>query len=570
MFGILVPRSLRRAYARLADVPSSEPFPERALAALQISLRIEGAGPAGIPAAGPLIVVANHPFGAADGLALFAMIERVRPDVRVVGNAWLAKVPELAEKCVRVDPDGRRQSIPANARALRDTVRWLRAGGCVLMFPAGEVAHRIAGQDVAVDSAWRRTPVVLAEHSSAAILPVFVHGANSRFFRMAGRLHPALRTMLLASELAKMRGARISLTVGDVVPYAELARIDGVEARVAYVRARTFLLANDWPTETASAAPAIPAPAPIAPAGSSAAVAANVAALRSEQLLLETGDLKVFCAPAIELPAVLLEIGRLREIAFRAAGEGSGLARDLDRFDLFYRHLFVWDARGERIVGAYRVGATDEIVARMGPNGLYTRTLFQYDERLLDRLGPSLELGRAFVRVECQRDFSPLFLLWKGIGRLVAREPRYRCLFGTVSISNRYESLSRSLLVRFLRAARYRDDLAALVTPKQPPRPYPRDAILDGAVVASLDAVSRLVELVERDGKSVPVLLRQYLKLNARALGFNVDPAFGDVLDGLMLVDLAEVEPAILARYMGREEAARFLTSCGLPTGRAA
>jgi putative hemolysin len=195
----------------------------------------------------------------------------------------------------------------------------------------------------------------------------------------------------------------------------------------------------------------------------------------------------------------------------------------------------------------------------MGPSGLYTRTLFQYDGRLLDRLGPSLELGRAFVRVECQRDFSSLLLLWKGIGRLVAREPRYRCLFGTVSISNRYESLSRSLLVRFLRATRYRDDLAALVTPKRPLRPYPRDAILDGAVVASLDAVSRLVELVERDGKGVPVLLRQYLKLNARVLGFNVDPAFGDVLDGLMLVDLADVDQAILARYMGTAGAERFL-----------
>jgi len=559
MPAILVPRSLKRAYARLGREGSPSSFPERALAALEILLRIGGTGLTGIPATGPLVVVANHPFGAADGLALLAMLERVRADVRVVGNAWLANVPELADRCVRVDPDGRRQFVGTNARAIRDTFRWLRGGGCVLIFPAGEVAHRLAAPDVAVDTEWRRTPVVLAERSSAAILPVFVRGANSRWFRLAGRIHPVVRTMLLALELARMRGACLDLTVGEAIPHSELARIDGAGSRLSYVRTRTFLLAADDPGRPPISAPAAPVLAKIAPAGPSEAIAADVAALRPERLLLQNGELKVFCAPATELPAALHEIGRLREIAFRAAGEGSGLARDLDRFDLYYRHLFVWDAGAERIVAAYRVGATDEILARSGAGGLYTRTLFQYDERLFDRLGPALELGRAFVRTECQRDFSPLFLLWKGIGRLVAREPRYRCLFGTVSISNRYESLSRALLVRFLRATRYRDDLAALVTPTRPPRPCRRDAILDGAVVASLDAVSRLVELIERDGKSVPVLLRQYLKLNARVLGFNIDPAFGDVLDGLLLVDFADVEPAILARYMGREDAERFL-----------
>ncbi|MGH9313955.1 MAG: lysophospholipid acyltransferase family protein, partial [Vicinamibacterales bacterium] len=411
MPGIFVPRSLRRAYARLAGDGSGAPFPERALAALEISLRIDGAGLAGIPAAGPLIVVANHPFGAADGLAVLAMLERVRPDVRVVGNAWLAKVPELAGRCVRVDPDARRHSVGANASALRETLRWLRGGGCLVIFPAGEVAHRLAGPGVAVDSAWRMTPVVLAGRSSATILPVFVRGANSRVFRLAGRLHPALRTILLAAELARLRGACIRLAIGAAIPHAELSRIEGVGARLSYVRARTFLLANDPAGDPPAAAPAASAPADIAPAGPSEAVAAEVAALAPERLLLESGDLRVFCASAIEMPAALHEIGRLREIAFRAAGEGSGLPRDLDHFDLYYRHLFVWNARDERIVGAYRVGATDEILARIGPNGLYTRTLFQYDERLLDRLGPALELGRAFVRIECQRDFSPLVLL---------------------------------------------------------------------------------------------------------------------------------------------------------------
>jgi putative hemolysin len=269
----------------------------------------------------------------------------------------------------------------------------------------------------------------------------------------------------------------------------------------------------------------------------------------------------------MQLPAVLPEIGRLREVTFRLVGEGTGLARDLDRFDETYHHLFVWDRTAQEVVGAYRLGATDELSASIAGSagsatagecaGLYTSTLFEYDPTLLAQMGPALELGRSFVQPAYQRGFSPLMLLWKGISHFVVRAPRYRRLFGVVSISDRYDSTSRQLLIKFLQTTRFDADLGRLVRAKNPPTQR-WEPLEIGSRIDRLEDVSARVRETEPDGKDIPVLLRQYLKLNAKLLGFTIDPAFGNVLDGLVVVDLADVEPAILARYMGRAEATAF------------
>ncbi len=293
-----------------------------------------------------------------------------------------------------------------------------------------------------------------------------------------------------------------------------------------------------------------------------AALAREISSLPESRHLLRSGAFTVCIAPSASLPHTLREVGRLREIAFRAVGEGSGGARDLDRFDEHYQHLIVWNHERQEVVGGYRIGQTDEILPRLGVAGLYTSTLFRYDPRLLADIGPALELGRAFVRPEYQRDYSPLLLLWKGIGTFVARNPRYRTLFGTVSISNDYQSLSQQILARFLYATSYRPDLAARVQARNPP-PFLRAGrdvpAVAGRVARSIADVGAVVAGIEADGKGVPVLLRQYLKLNARLLGFNVDAAFGGVLDGLMMVDLLDVEREMLVRYMGKAGAATFL-----------
>jgi putative hemolysin len=280
--------------------------------------------------------------------------------------------------------------------------------------------------------------------------------------------------------------------------------------------------------------------------------ATEIAGLPSDARLVDANRYAVYCTRANEIPRTLAEIGRLRAVAFRAAGEGTGADVDLDAFDPEYRHLFAWDRVAKRIVGAYRIGVVSEIVGRRGVAGLYTRTLFDYGTRLLDAFGPALELGRSFVSVDYQRNHQALLLLWRGIGAFVARHPEHRVLFGPVSISARYCDASHALLAAFLEQNHLDPSLASMVRPKRPPL---RTSAHDGAVPIDTDQADRRIRQIESDGKPMPVLLRQYLKLHARALGFSVDPGFGHVLDALMAVNLAEVPPHVLRRYLGSQAA---------------
>lgn len=546
-------RRLGAIYARRGDGE----FVETALRALDIIVDVDRGQLARIPVSGPVILVANHPSGALDGLALAAALLRVRADVRFLGNHLLTRIPDLRTRTIPVDPFAPRSVL--NRRGLRSARRWLASGGALIVFPAGEVSSLEGARGGRVDGGWKRGVLRLAAWSGASVVPVFIGGQPTRWLRWAARVDDRLRTAVLPRELLARRGSRVPLMVGTPVSPERLQRLPDDDARLAYLRARTYGLRPASPSDgrlmwRARQRPVLPVASP----ESADLLAADVQALPDDARLLTSGEYEVYCAAAGVLPAVLREIGRLRESTFRQAGEGTGQARDLDRFDRDYLHLFVWHAGRREVVGAYRLGLTDRLRARHGPRGLYTRTLFRFGAPLLDEIGPAIELGRSFVRTEYQRDSNGLLLLWKGIGRFVARHPRYRRLFGPVSISAEYQSFTRHLLARFLSHQAFASDLARLVQPRRALTPEPDTSLLVRArVVAHLEDVEALVREVEA-GRGLPVLLRQYLKLNARLLGFSVDPGFGNVLDGLMLVDLLEVRPALLQRYFGRDGVARL------------
>lgn len=298
-----------------------------------------------------------------------------------------------------------------------------------------------------------------------------------------------------------------------------------------------------------------PNPTPVVSPADPEAVEADIAGLGMRGPLVSLGRFEVHLAAAWEIPAVLHEIGRLREISFRAVGEGTGKAIDLDRFDASYLHLFLWDREERRVAGAYRLGCTDVLLASGGPEALYTSTLFRFGAPVLEHLNPGLELGRSFVAPDYQRSVHPLGLLWRGIGRFVAERPRYARLFGPVSISNDYSAVSRDLIVRFMRDRVAGSGLSRWVSPLHP-YPGPEAGACRG--LRSIGEVSAAVSGMEPDGKGVPVLLRQYLKLNATLLEFNVDPGFAGALDALVLVDLREAPESVLVRYMGADGMAAF------------
>jgi len=552
--------ALQRLYEQ--RVPH-EDFTVAALRILEIGVDVAAAELAHVPADGPVIVAANHPHGAADGLAIVHALRTVRTDVKLLATELLARIPEMRGQVIGVDVFNQGQG--RNRGATAEAVEWLRQGHVLVIFPAGEVSHVGTSDGRVVDGVWRKGVARIAARADAVVVPAFIEGRNSPLFVAAGRVHPLMRTALLPRELLAQRGRIIRVRVGRAVSSRRLSALGDPAAQTCYLRVRSYGLA---PNATARRSTlrrfgaARVRPAEVAEPLATSAIARDIAALPEAALLLESGQWAVYCAEAAAIPSVLLEIGRLRELTFRDAGEGTGRERDLDRFDRHYRHLFVWHRERRVIAGAYRVGATDRIVGPHGVSGLYTRTLFRYPRRLLSEMGPALELGRSFVQPAFQRDYQPLLLLWRGIGRLVAKEPRYRRLFGPVSISAEYGTMTRHLLARFLLANRYSPDLGSLVHAKRPLDAAAHDApdaFVRSTVASRLEDVEEIVRELEGERRGIPVLLRHYLKLDAKLLGFSVDPAFGHVLDGLVVVDLLDVDRALLSRYLGKDGAVGFL-----------
>lgn len=552
--------TLNRIYRAVRDLGGDSHFADRALEVLGVAYRVREDHLARIPAEGPLIIVANHPFGGVEGLILLSLLRRVRPDVKLLANHLLSMIPDLRDSFLFIDPFGSRDVVRRNAAAVRSAIQWVRDGHTLGTFPAGEVSHLQVRPWTVADPAWHATAARIVQRTGATVVPVFFDGRNSNLFQVLGLIHPRLRTVMLPSEMLRMREGTVDVRVGAPIHRDRHEKCAGAADLTAYLRVRTYLLKSNG--EPPQRAPDDAGMTPIAPLTAAEHIVDEIATLPAHHRLLQHGPYDVYYAKARQIPVTLREIGRLREISFRKVGEGSGKAVDLDEFDRHYLHLFVFDREKATIVGGYRMGRTDVILRWRGLHGLYTSTLFRFKRRLLEQISPALELGRSFVHPDHQRSFTPLLLLWKGIGHYCVRHPRYRNLFGPVSISAEYTTMSKLLLVRFLEQNRFLPDLARLLRPRHPHRltvPRDFDARAWSTVASDLDEVNQLVADLESDGKPMPVLLRQYLRVSARLLGFNVDPEFGNVLDGLVLVDLTQLEPAIIHRYFSREGAASFL-----------
>jgi putative hemolysin len=564
-----VPR-VNACYALTQAMDPALPFAERALRSLAATYVVAEEERAAIPAKGPLVVVSNHPFGGIEGVILLSLLQRVRPDVRVLANYMLGAMPELRPHCILVDPFGSRRAAAVNIRPMKECLRWLQSGGALIVFPSGEVSSLDLHCGLVRDPAWDRKIAALVRHTKATVVPVYFAGRNSAAFQIAGVIHPRLRTALLPRQLANKHGREFHVRVGTPVPWRELEGFASDEKLILWLRLRAYLLAErashrrrPFFIRLPRALPQEPVCLPAPPE----TYAREIAALPPEQKMIEAGDMEVYIFQARQAPALMREIGRLREMTFRAVGEGTGEALDLDRFDAYYWHLFMWNRSRQEVVGGYRLGPADRVVEQHGVRGLYTRTLFRFDERFLNRVQPALELGRSFVRPEYQKAYTSLLLLWRGISAFIGRHPHYGILFGPVSITNEYREASRNMILESLRRIRMSSDLAELLKPRLPPRP-PRPAewkqIEYRDFFDDIEQVASLVEEVEPDHKGIPVLLRQYLKLGGRLVAFNVDPGFSSVVDGLILVDLKGSQPKALRRYMGNEAAESFLRHHGI------
>jgi putative hemolysin len=553
---------IRQIYEEIRFVGDPFEFIEMALEHLNIRYTIGREDLSAIPQSGPVIVVSNHPFGGIDGMILALVLSSIRKDIKILVNYFLMNIPDLRPLFCSVDPFGRKGSRYNNIISMGRATRWLKHGGLLVVFPAGEVSHLTWRHLKIEDPQWSNTVARLVRMTRSPILPAYFYGQNSYTFQIAGLIHPLMRTVLLPHELLKKRGVEIKLKIGNLIPYKKLDTIQDPSNLTEYLRLRTYLLG----TAINGNSRLIRLPLrmrkhrrkveKIAHALDMQSLVKEIAALAPQQKLIESRDFSVYYARANQLPKILQDIGRLREETFRLAGEGTGKSTDLDRFDNIYLHLFVWNHEKNELVGACRLGPIDLILPKYGKKGLYTHTLFKYRHGLLEGMGPALEMGRTFVRKSYQKSFSPLLLLWKGIGQYVVRNPRYIILLGAVSISNEYQSYSRKIMVTFLKMNNFLPDLSKMVKPRKPFRQKNIKGFNlknDQLRGDNLDDLSLLISGLEEDGKGIPILLKQYVKLGGKFLCFNLDQEFHNALDGLILVDLRYTDKKVLKRYMGAE-----------------
>ncbi len=568
-----MPMERVRELYRRAQQPMHRSILENVLAEMRVEFVVSEADLSRIPENGPAVVTSNHPFGLLDGAVLGALLTRVRPDVKVLTNFMLSGIPELHQYCIFVDPFGSEDSISRNRRGVRQALEWLSGGGMLAMFPSGEVSHfRFRDMSIA-DPEWNSLAARLVRMTGAVAVPVFLPGSNSAAFQALGLIHPQLRTASLLNEFLQQTGRKVEVRVGGKIT-AETLRNAGTHREAAsYLRWRTYILSQRG-AQPQKRIPAMlgamlprKAPEAVGQAVPTEVLLRSLEMLSPDHCLYQNREFAVYVAKAREVPDVMQEVGRLREVTFRAVGEGTGRSTDLDRFDHYYSHILLWSLGQSELVGAYRIGLTPEILPQMGVPGLYTSTLFRYDAKLFDQLGPALELGRSFVRPEYQRQYAPLLTLWKGIGRYLALHPQFAVLFGAVSISNRYCPWSRELIFRFFQERERNDGMARMVTPRAPFKPrWVRQGEHHAlhSKIQDLDQLTDPIADVETDGKGVPILLKHYAKLGGRMLGFNVDKEFSDVLDGLVLVDLRQTDRTALQRYLGEDGMEAFLSYHGL------
>lgn len=518
---------------------------------------------------GPLVVVCNHPFGGIEAIFLVLFLSEIRSDFRIIANFFLERVEEVKDTLLLVDPFGGNEAKQFNLQPIKQAIQYLKGGGLLGIFPSGEVASLNLRTGKVREPDWNPLVGRLIQQSGAAALPVYFHGTNSLLFHLAGVINPRLRTGLLIREFVSPSTRKVHYRVGKLLPYEKLRELGSAERITAYLRSKTYLLGESIESRWRRLSlrrrrPLLPrpkaSPQAIIPPVPPQQVWEILQSLPSSQRLIVQGEWAVYFFRGSQQPLLLEELGRLREITFRSVGEGSNKSKDIDAYDYWYDHLILYHLTDRTIAGAYRIGRCDEILQSKGLRGLYTYSLFHMKRRLFQEVHPALELGRAFIQEKYQRSFAPLYLLWRGIGQYILTYPHYRYLIGPVSLSAQFPDVSRALLVAFLEDKYGHTELmkeARGRTPYTVPKRYRQYYYT--VSVQSLSDVQELIEELEGSHLKVPILIKHYLKMGARILAFNIDHAFNDAMDILMVTDLLTSPPELMIKYMGEEGYKQYL-----------
>jgi putative hemolysin len=502
-----------------------------------------------IPRDGGFITISNHPLGALDGILLLKLLLEKRPDFKVMGNFLLQKIEPMKDMVVPVNPFEEHKDAKSSMGGLKESLMHVRQGHPLGIFPAGEVSTFKRNKKEIADREWEDGAIKLIQKLKVPVVPIYFHAKNSKLFYFLSALNGIFRTAKLPSEVLSQRKRIIKIRIGKAISVKEQAEHDSLDDFRNFLRQKTYILAKafkipkkekyipKFSIKTAAKKIIIPVP--------QGEINKEVVFLReNENRILESKNYEVFLTEAQYIPNILTEIGRLREVTFREVGEGTNQEIDLDKYDDYYRHLFLWDSENKKIAGAYRMGMGIEIYKKYGIDGFYIHELFRFEPELYDMMSKSIEMGRAFIVKEYQQKPMPLFLLWKGIVAMTLQFPEYRYLIGGVSISNQFSNFSKSLMIEFMKSHYYDPYIAQFIRPKKEYKVKLKDADKDfvfDASKADLNKFDKIIDDIEPGSLRLPVLMKKYVKQNARIIAFNVDPKFNDAIDGLMYIEIAKL-----------------------------
>ena len=549
--------TINKIYARNKHLKDLD-FLNALLEDFQIKFEIPEEDLKRLPKDGAYITVSNHPLGGIDGILLLKLMLEQRKDFKIIANFLLHRIEPLKPYVMPVNPFEDRKDIRTSIAGFKNSILHLRNGHPLGVFPAGEVSTYRDGKLV-VDKPWEEAAMKLIKKAEVPVVPIYFHAKNSRLFYRLSKISDTLRTAKLPSELLTQKHRVIKVRIGKPISVKDQKEHSELKDFCEFIRKKTYMLSNafDQPKilDNFQASLKVPkSPKRIVTPVNQEAMVKEISILREDDLrLLKSKNYEVYLSPAKKIPNILREIGRLREITFREVGEGTNEAIDLDKFDSYYHHMFLWDGEKNVLAGAYRMGLGSKIYEKFGIDGFYLQDLFRFEPELHKMMSQSIEMGRAFIIKEYQQKPMPLFLLWKGIVHTTLRFPEHKFLIGGVSISNQFSNFSKSLMIEFMKSHYYDPYVAQYVHPKKEFKVKLKDADKDfvfDATEADLNKFDKIIDEVEPGALRLPVLLKKYIKQNAKLVAFNVDPLFNNAVDGLMYIKIADLPESTVRPVM--------------------
>lgn len=550
--------TLNKLYNRHKHLSDVE-FLTALLEDLQIEFEIPEEDLRRIPKTGAFITISNHPLGGIDGILLMKLLLAKRPDYKIIANFLLHRIEPLRPFIMPVNPFEEHKDAKSSTAGFIQAIRHLRSDMPLGIFPAGEVSTYRDGKLV-VDKPWEETAMKLVQRAQVPVIPIYFHAKNSSLFYRLAKLSDTFRTAKLPSEIFTQKRRVIKVRIGNAISVKDQREHQDIAGFTDFLRRKTYMLSKAYDKETTKLKDIpknikIPkSPKKIVQQVDPEKMIDEVDQLRvNDKRLLQSKNYEIFLAKSDVMPHVMMEIGRLREITFRKIGEGTNKSIDIDHYDQYYHQMFLWDNEANAIAGAYRMGMGSEIYAAYGLEGFYLNELFKFEPELYKMMGQSIEMGRAFIIPEYQQKPMPLFLLWKGIVHCTLRFPEHKYLIGGVSISNKFSNFSKSLMIEFMKSNYYDPYIAQYITPKKEFKVKLADADKDfifDESEADLNKFDRLIDELEPNELRLPVLIKKYVKQNAKVIAFNVDPLFNNAIDGLMYIRIADLPESTVKPVM--------------------